>query len=179
MSQGTQATFLAPDEAEKEAARKEILKIIKENLSLARDIAALYGHTRAEERRRKIKSPADVAGFLSFEMGSLDQEQMRVVVLSTRNDLLTIEMVYQGSLNATLVRMAELFKEAIRRNGAAIILAHNHPSGTVEPSPEDLHLTKQAIAAGELLGIEVLDHLVIGRGGKYYSIREGCAEMWN
>jgi DNA repair protein RadC len=177
MSQGRQVSFLAPEEAEKEAARNEILKIIKENLSLARDIAALYGHPRVEEKR-KIKSPADAAGLLSFEMGSLDQEQMRVVVLSTRNDVLSIQMVYQGSLNTTLVRMAELFKEAIRRNGAAIILAHNHPSGVLEPSPEDLHLTKQAIAAGELLSIEVLDHLVIGRGGKYRSLRESCGEMW-
>jgi DNA repair protein RadC len=172
-------TFLAPDEAEVEAARKEILKIIKENLTLARDIAALYGHPRVEETRRKIRSPADLAGLLSFEMGALDQEQMRVIVLSTRNHVLSIEMVYQGNLNTTPVRMAELFKEAIRRNGAAIILAHNHPSGSVEPSPEDLHLTRQAIAAGELLGIGVLDHLVIGRGGKYYSIRERSSEMWN
>lgn len=179
MDEGRQLTFVAPDEAEKEAARKDILKIIKENLTLAREIAALYGLRSVGEKRRKIQSPADVAGLFALEMSSLDQEQMRVVVLNTRNDLLSVEMVYQGSLNATWVRLSELFKEAIRRNGAAIILVHNHPSGSVEPSPEDVQLTRRAVEAGNLLGIDVLDHLVIGQGGEYRSLKESIHEIWD
>lgn len=176
---GSQVTFLAPDEVEKDAARKELLRIIKENLALAREIASLYKLPHVGGERRKIQSPADVAGLLCCEMGALDQEQMRVVLLNTKNEVMSVEMVYQGNLNTMPVRAAELFKEAIRRNAAAVILVHNHPSSNIEASPEDLAMTRQTIRAGELLGIEILDHVIIGRGGEHRSLKQSCRELWD
>lgn len=121
--------------------------------------------------REQIKSPADAAVILIPEMAHLDQEQMRVVCLNTKNRLQKIHMVYQGSLNAASIRIGEIFKEPLRLNSAAIIVAHNHPSGEPMPSPEDVLVTKEIVAAGNLLDIECLDHLVIG-DGKWISMRE-------
>ena len=98
-----QLSFLAPDEAEKEAARRALLEIIEENLALVRELAALYNLPHVREKRRQIRSPSDVAKLLALEMGILDQEQLRVVVLDTKNEVMSIEMVYQGNLNTTLV----------------------------------------------------------------------------
>lgn len=86
-------------------------------------------------QREKIRSPRDVAAFLMVEMGSLDQEEMRTILLDTKNNLQETVTVYRGSLNAAMIRVGEIFKAAIRRNSAALILAHNHPSGEPEPSP--------------------------------------------
>jgi DNA repair protein RadC len=122
------------------------------------------------EERRQVRSPADLAPLLIAEMASLDQETLRVVLLNTKNQVLKITDVYRGSLNSSLVRVAEVFKEAVRVNAAAIIVAHNHPSGDPTPSPEDGRVTEQIVAAGKLLEIEVLDHLVIGERD-YVSLR--------
>jgi DNA repair protein RadC len=121
--------------------------------------------------RERIKSPADAAVLLIPEMSHLDQEQMRVVCLNTQNQLQKIHTVYQGSLNAASIRIGEMFKEPLRLNSAAIILAHNHPSGEPTPSPEDVLVTREIVAAGNLLDCEVIDHLVIGQG-KWVSMRE-------
>ena len=115
------------------------------------------------DERPTITSPADAANLLLGEMGLLEQESMRVILLDTRNRVQAIQTVYQGSLNTTMVRVSELFREAVRANCAAIIVAHNHPSGDPSPSPEDVAITKDIVAAGKLLNIDVLDHLVIGR----------------
>ncbi len=123
------------------------------------------------QERPQVKSPADAANLLSLDMGALEQEEMRVILLDTRNRVLAIETIYRGSLNAAVVRIGELFRAAIRANCAAVILAHNHPSGDPSPSPEDVRLTREAVAAGKLLGIEVLDHLIIGQG-RYVSLKE-------
>jgi DNA repair protein RadC len=104
-------------------------------------------------------------------MGLLEQESMRVILLDTRNRVQAIQTVYQGSLNTTMVRVSELFREAVRANCAAIIVAHNHPSGDPSPSPEDVAITKDIVAAGKLLSIDVLDHLVIGRQ-RFVSLKE-------
>jgi len=170
--------FLAPDEAGKEAARRNLLEIVEENLALVREIAALYNLPRMREKRRQIRMPADAAELLVPEMSVLDQEQLRVVVLNTKNQVISIEVVYQGNLNSTVVRIGELFKEAVRRNGASVILAHNHPTGSLEPSPEDLEVTRQAVKAGKLLEIEVLDHLIIGQGSEYRSLKETRGGIW-
>jgi DNA repair protein RadC len=111
-----------------------------------------------------IQTPEDAAALLLYEMGALEREHLRVLLLNTRNQLLRIVEVYQGSLNASMIRVGELFRDAVRRNAAAILLAHNHPSGDPSPSPEDIAVTKAIVAAGELLDIEVLDHLIIGKG---------------
>ena len=112
-----------------------------------------------------------MAALLSPEMELLTQEQLRVVLLDTRNRVLDVLMVYQGNVNSTIVQMAEVFREAIIACAPNIVLAHNHPSGDPSPSPEDVALTKQAVEAGHLLGIEVLDHIVIGRG-RYVSLKD-------
>lgn len=119
----------------------------------------------------QIKSPADAAALLMLEMSHLDQEQLRTLLLDTKNRVKAIHTVYQGSVDAALIRVSEVFKAAIRQNAPAIILAHNHPSGAPDPSPEDILVTRQIIEAGELLDIQVVDHLVIGQG-RWVSLRE-------
>jgi DNA repair protein RadC len=123
------------------------------------------------EERLQVRTPADLAPLLMLEMAPLDQEVLRVVLLNTKNQVVRFVDVYRGSLNSSLVRISEVFKEAVRVNAAAIIVAHNHPSGDPTPSPEDARVTEQIVAAGKLLEIEVLDHLVIGERS-YVSLRE-------
>ena len=121
--------------------------------------------------RFRIRSPTDAATVLMAEMGHLDQEELRTVLLTTKNEVQVIHTVYVGSLNAAIIRVGEVFKEAVRRNSAALIVAHNHPSSDIEPSAEDLLVTRQIIDAGKLLDIEALDHLIIGQG-RFCSLRE-------
>ncbi|MGQ9611460.1 MAG: RadC family protein [Chloroflexus sp.] len=123
------------------------------------------------EERFPIHSPADVATLLLVEMSHLDQEHLRTILLDTKNRVQQITTVYIGSLNAANVRVGEVFKEAVRRNSAGIIVVHNHPSGEPTPSMEDIEITRQLVAAGRLLDIEVVDHLIIGNG-RYVSMRE-------
>lgn len=125
----------------------------------------------AIRERPVIKAPADAAGLLMADMSFLEQEHLRVILLDTRNKVLGVHEVYQGSLNTSLVRVGELFREAVRRNAAAIIMAHNHPSGDPTPSPEDVAVTKAAVEAGKLLDIDVLDHLLIGMN-RFVSLKE-------
>jgi DNA repair protein RadC len=123
------------------------------------------------EDRPAIHSPIDAATLLSYEMGALEQEELRVILLDTRNRVLAIESVYRGSLNSSQIRVGELFKAAIRRNAAAVIVAHNHPSGDPSPSPDDIAVTRAIVQAGKLLDVEVLDHLVFG-AQKFISLKE-------
>lgn len=123
------------------------------------------------DERTQIRSPADVASLLLLEMGHQEQEVLRAVLLDTKNRVQQIATVYIGSVNSAQVRVGEVFRDAVRRNSAAIIVAHNHPSGDPTPSPDDILVTRQIVDAGRLLDIEVLDHLVIGRG-RYTSMRE-------
>ncbi|NLF01106.1 MAG: DNA repair protein RadC [Anaerolineales bacterium] len=125
----------------------------------------------APEERLVVRSPRDVAQLLIAEMAHLAQEHFRALYLDTRNHVLGIETIYIGSLNASYIRVAEVFREAVKRNSAAVIVAHNHPSGDPSPSSEDVAVTRQLVAAGKLLDIEVLDHLVIGQQ-RFVSLRE-------
>ena len=106
-----------------------------------------------------------------LEMGSLEQENLRTILLDTKNRVLDTRNVYQGNVNSSIIRVAEIFREAVRANATAMIVAHNHPSGDPTPSPEDVQVTRSIVEGGRLLGIEVLDHLVIGRQC-YVSLRE-------
>ena len=90
----------------------------------------------------------------------------------TRHRVSGAEVIYTGNVSASLVRVGELFRSAVRLNASALILAHNHPSGDPTPSPDDLHLTAQALAAGRLLDIDVLDHIVVADDGRYASLRD-------
>ena len=121
--------------------------------------------------RWSIRSPRDVADRLVLQMGRLEREELRVVILNTKNAVLRIVTAYQGNVSASLVRVGELFRDAVRLDAAGVILVHNHPSGDPTPSPDDLHLTAEALAAGRLLDIDVLDHLVIGHDA-YVSLRD-------
>jgi DNA repair protein RadC len=123
------------------------------------------------EERPTVHSPGDAANLLMAEMSLLEQEHLRVVLLDTRNRALGTPTVYVGNLSMTMIRTCEVFREAIRQNCAAIIVAHNHPSHDPTPSPEDIAVTRHLVSAGKLLDIEVLDHLVIGHH-LYVSLKE-------
>ena len=125
----------------------------------------------ADEKLRVV-SPAEAAAILAPRLAHLDQEEMHVVLLDTRNRVLGIQAVYKGSLNTSVVRVGELFRAAIEAPAAAMIIGDNHPSGDPAPSPEDVNVTRQLVKAGKLLDVEVLDHVVIGQGGQYISLKE-------
>ncbi|HEV7809504.1 MAG TPA: DNA repair protein RadC [Candidatus Limnocylindrales bacterium] len=121
--------------------------------------------------RWTIRAPRDVADRLILQMGRLEREELRVVLLNTKNVVLRVATVYQGNVSSSLVRVGELFRDAVRLNATGLILVHNHPSGDPTPSPDDLHLTAEALAAGRLLDIDVLDHLVVGHDA-WLSLRD-------
>jgi DNA repair protein RadC len=121
--------------------------------------------------RQKITSPQDVSYYLMDDMRYLKKEHFRAVLLDTKNQILDIPTISIGSLNASIVHPREVFLEAVKRSAASMILVHNHPSGDTKPSREDIQVTKRLIEAGELMGIKVLDHIIIG-DGKFLSFRE-------
>ena len=125
----------------------------------------------APVERPQVRSPADAAQLLMAEMSLLEQEHLRLILLDTKNYVLSIPTVYIGSLNTSLIRIGELFRYALKDNCAALIVVHNHPSGDPTPSPEDVTVTRKIVEGGQLLDIEVLDHLIIGRG-RFISLKE-------
>jgi DNA repair protein RadC len=127
--------------------------------------------SESPEERPAVHTPADAAELVQFEMAALDQEELRVLLLDTRNKVLQIETVYRGSVNSSQVRVAEIFKAAIRRNATNVIVVHNHPSGDPTPSPDDVAITRAILQAGELLDIKLLDHIIIG-SGRFVSLKE-------
>ena len=139
---------------------------LKAALEIASRLAAL-----GPEQRPRINSPADVAKLLMLEMAYLAQEQLRVLCLDTKNHVVAQQTVYQGTVNSSAVRVAEVFRPAISRTCPSVIVVHNHPSGDPTPSPEDVRTTEQLRKAGELLDIELLDHIVIGRNA-HVSLKE-------
>jgi DNA repair protein RadC len=119
----------------------------------------------------QVRSPADAANLVMGEMSLLEQEHLRTILLDTKNHVVAIPTIYVGSVNTTMIRVSELFREAIRRQCPAIIILHNHPSGDPTPSPEDVAVTRQAVEAGKLLDIEVMDHIVCGLN-RFVSLKE-------
>lgn len=138
---------------------------LKAALEIGRRLAAL-----GAEARPKITSPDEVASLLQVEMAALEQEQLRVVLLDTKHQVLAVRTVVQGSVNQAQVRVAEVFRDAVRQNAVALVAAHNHPSGDPTPSAADVSLTLELVQAGTLLDIEVLDHLILGQG-RWVSLR--------
>lgn len=114
------------------------------------------------EPKQVIRYVADAAALVMEEMTALDHEQLRVLVLDSANQLLLNKVLYEGTVNSVVTRVAEVFRDAILRQGRSIILVHNHPSGLTRASSEDIAFTKQVIEAATLLDIDVLDHLIIG-----------------
>jgi len=111
------------------------------------------------------------AYFVQYDMGALEQEHLRVVLLDRRNRVLEVVEIYRGSVSSSQVRVGEVFKEAVRKNASGIIVVHNHPSGDPTPSPDDVAVTRAIVQAGKLLDVDVLDHLVIGQG-RWVSLKE-------
>ena len=124
----------------------------------------------AEQQLLHISSPADAAGMLMLQMADLPQEQLRLVLVNSKNDVLGWPVVFTGGLRMAVVRLAEVFREPIRHGASGFIMAHNHPSGDPTPSPEDVKLTHEAHVTGKLLDIDLLDHIIIGRG-RWISMR--------
>jgi len=130
---------------------------IKAALELGKRVA-----TNAAGQRAVIKTPEDAAGLVMEEMRHLDREHFRALLLNAKNQVIGQEVISIGTLNSSAVHPRELFKNAIKRSAAAIILIHNHPSGDPSPSREDIEVTRRLLEVGHLVGIEILDHLVIG-----------------
>jgi len=135
-------------------------------LELARRLNAA-----SDEDRPQIRGAADAARLLSGDMEALKQEHFRTILLDVHRRVMAVPTVYIGSLQMTVVRAAEVFREAITRNCASLILVHNHPSGDPTPSIEDVNITEALIAAGRVLDIGVLDHVIIGQG-RWVSLRD-------
>jgi DNA repair protein RadC len=119
----------------------------------------------------KISQPKDAAELIMESMRYLKQECLKVIMLNTKNIVITIKDISIGSLNSSIVHPREVFREAIRRSSASIIISHNHPSGDPAPSSEDINLTQRIKECGKLIGIELLDHIIIGNGS-YVSLKE-------
>jgi DNA repair protein RadC len=135
-------------------------------LELGRRAAAL-----TPEDRPAGGTPADIVRLLLPEMSAFDREHFRVVLLNARNEVVGVEELYAGSVNTALVRPAEVFAAAVRRNCMSIAVVHNHPSGDPAPSEEDVAITRRLIDAGKFLDVELVDHIIIGQG-RYFSMKE-------
>lgn len=123
------------------------------------------------ENMQKISCPADVSNLLMAELRYKKQEHFKTVILDTKNQVISVETITIGTLNASLVHPREVFNRAIKKSAHGIVLVHNHPSGHPEPSKEDLLLTERLVESGKIIGISVLDHIVIG-DGRFYSFKE-------
>ena len=123
------------------------------------------------EDRVVVRSPEDIASLLQAEMALLEHEELRLVLLNTKNQVVAAPQLYKGSVNTSLIRVAEVFRDAVRENCPALVVVHNHPSGDPTPSPEDIKITEQMVKAGRLLDIDVLDHIIIGHQ-RYVSLKE-------
>ena len=159
-----------------EATLEELSKFKGVGLAKASQIKAAFElgkriSSMTPETRPVIKSPEHVAQLVMEDLRNLDRETFHIVCLNTKNQVVKTEMISKGSLNSSLVHPREVFKTAISRSAAAVILVHNHPSGDPSPSPEDLKITRRLVEVGELVGIEVLDHLIIGQQS-YISLKE-------
>ncbi len=135
-------------------------------IELGRRLAQIQVNTRFT-----IRSPQDAASFLMPEMSSLNQEHFVVLFLNTKNQVIHKQTIFIGSLNSSIVHPREIFREAVKRSAASIICAHNHPSGIATPSPEDIDVTKRIQEAGYIIGIDLIDHIIVG-DHQFISLKE-------
>lgn len=155
-------------------SEKLLIAALQSTLSLLKEIRLRYQINVEPDQPDllpHIGCPQDIYNLLAPEMSGLPQEQMRVLLLNARNRVIDQRVIYQGTINSSLIRPAEVFRPAIIEAAANIIIAHNHPSGDPTPSPEDVSVTRDIAAAGRLLDIELLDHLVIA-GARFASLKE-------
>lgn len=123
---------------------------------------------------KTVRSPRDGADIIKTVLNTdeLPNEHFIMLSLSTKNEVIGFHTIFVGSLNASIVHPREIFQQALLNNAASIIVAHNHPSGDPTPSQEDIHVTRRLVEAGKILGIELLDHLILGHGDKFVSLKE-------
>jgi DNA repair protein RadC len=140
-------------------------------LAAAREVARRFRTHEKRAPRLYLTGPEDVADMFMREMAALDREHFRAVLLNTKNRILGVRTISIGSLNASIVHAREVFKAAVAESAQAIVLVHNHPSGLPEPSTEDIVVTERLAEAGRILGIEILDHIVLGSQG-FVSLKE-------
>lgn len=159
----SQLSFLPPDDA-------ALINLMRRFVAEASRIYETNARTPIRDALQ-IHSPQDAYEFLRSEMENLDHEQMRTIHLNTKQRILSSRLIYQGSVHTTVIRIGELFRYAIIDNATGIIVCHNHPSGDPTPSPEDAAVTREIVKAGQLLDIDVIDHIVIGKG-KFVSLKE-------
>lgn len=139
---------------------------IKASLELGKRLKSFRASTKV-----KINSPEDVAEIVMEDMRYLRKEHLRVLFLNTKNIVSDVKDLSIGSLNSSVVHPREIFSEAIRKSSSSIIICHNHPSGDPTPSQEDIAITKRLLEVGKLVGIDLLDHVIIG-DGKFVSLKE-------
>ncbi|AJG96778.1 DNA repair protein RadC [Clostridium beijerinckii] len=145
---------------EKHSKRVDII-----SLKMVRESSVMYSN-------RKILSPREAVDLMRYMLEECDREKMIVCCLNTKNEPTNISVVSVGSLNSSIVHPREVFKTAIISNSASVIIAHNHPSGNAEPSKEDINITNRIKESGKIIGIEMIDHIIIGEGNNYTSLKE-------
>jgi len=169
-------SFLAPDQAQMLATLGESLRALSLLSPPRPEVAPLrceVGRVPPPEHTLIVRCPDDLAGWLAPQMEDLAQEQLRVALLNTKNRVLRVVLVYQGTIDSVGIRPADVYRDAVASGAAAIVLLHNHPSGDPTPSAEDATTTRILGQVGALLGVALLDHLVIGRGTWKSLAREG------
>jgi DNA repair protein RadC len=142
---------------------------------VVRQLVITYAPIADPSAAQAIRTADDAAAILRERLADEPVEVFCVLCLTTKSDLIAYHEISRGSLNASIVHPREVFKPAVLSNAAAVIISHNHPSGDPTPSPEDLVITRRLREAGRLMGIEVVDHIVIGQQGRFYSYQQsGC-----
>jgi DNA repair protein RadC len=169
-------SFLAPDQAQMLATLGESLRalsLLSPPRSQVPPLRCEVGRVAEPEHALVVRGPDDLAEWLAPEMEDLAQEQLRVALLNTKHRVLRVVLVYQGSIDSVSIRPADVYRDAVASGAAAVVLLHNHPSGDPTPSAEDATTTRILGEVGTLLGVDLLDHLVIGRGAWTSLAREG------
>lgn len=168
---------IAADRHITEVTREELLSVGGIGETHADSIVAalllnrVYGKTELSGQKVALSSPKEVSDLMMEEMRYLDREHFKALLLNTKNVIICCETISIGSLSSSIVHPREVFKSAIKKSAASVILLHNHPSGNPQPSAQDIDVTHRLVEAGKLLGIEVLDHIVFG-DGVYVSMKE-------
>ena len=150
---------------------KGIKKIKASQLIAMVELFKRFKTLRSQNQNCKISSPKNISDMLMNEMTDLNQEVLKLIMLNTKNKVIGIKDIFKGSLNTSIVHPREIFSEAVKRNSASIIICHNHPSGDPTPSKEDINITIRLKECGSIMGINLLDHIIIGNE-KFVSLKE-------
>jgi len=149
----------------------DLANLTEQNRKQAEQLMEMLRRVMQNETPCRVSCPLDVYR-LSLDLVSLYQEHFVVFFLNTKNRIIRRETITIGSLSATVIHPREVFRAAIQHSSAAIVCVHNHPSGDPTPSFEDIEVTRRLVDAGKIIGIDVLDHVIVGRDG-YVSLKEG------